>query len=57
MEHECKIIANSLLESEIMSIFAQNLKECAMNNMSLNALIENSVKKHWDLDALSDYRG
>ncbi|MBO5880854.1 MAG: AMP-binding protein [Paraprevotella sp.] len=28
-----------------------------MNNMSLNALIENSVKKHWDLDALSDYRG
>jgi long-chain acyl-CoA synthetase len=40
-----------------MSIFAQNLKECAMNNMSLNALIENSVKKHWDLDALSDYRG
>ena len=28
-----------------------------MNEMSFNALLEQSVKKNWNLDALSDYKG
>ena len=28
-----------------------------MNKMSFNALLEQSVKKNWNLDALSDYKG
>lgn len=28
-----------------------------MNNPSFNQYIEQSIKDHWDLDALSDYKG
>jgi long-chain acyl-CoA synthetase len=39
-------------------IFAQKYKSCAMEQIpSFNALIEKSIIEHWDLDALTDYKG
>lgn len=40
------------------SIFALNLQKCAMErNPSFNFLIEQSIIKNWDQDALTDYKG
>ena len=39
-------------------IFAQKYESCAMENIpSFNALIEKTIIDHWDLDALTDYKG
>lgn len=44
-------------------IFAQIFKSCAMTIPkkeeigSFNAIIENSIKEHWNLEALTDYNG
>ena len=44
--------------SKEVVIFAHYKKNCAMESIpSFNALIEKSIIDHWDLDALTDYKG
>ena len=38
-------------------IFAQSKQKCANMENSFIGLIEDSLKKNWDLDALTDYNG
>ncbi len=39
-------------------IFAQNFENCAMNDIpSFNSIVEKTIKDHWLLDALTDYKG
>ena len=39
-------------------IFAQNFKKCAMTSAaSFNSLIQQTITRHWNQDALTDYQG
>ena len=48
-----------LQEHELSHNFAQIINQCAMTDItkvpSFNKIIEESVRKNWDLDSMSDY--